>query len=52
MQVARMHEAQVQWLQKRISVLMEPTVMVVLGLLIGGLVTALYLPIFQLGQVL
>ena len=52
MQVARMHEAQVQWLQKRISVLMEPTVMVVLGVLIGGLVTALYLPIFQLGQVL
>jgi len=52
MQVARMHEAQVQWLQKRISVLMEPTVMVVFGLLIGGLVTALYLPIFQLGQVL
>ena len=52
MQVARMHEAQAQWLQKRISVLMEPTVMVVLGVLIGGLVTALYLPIFQLGQVL
>jgi len=26
--------------------------MVVLGVLIGGLVTALYLPIFQLGQVL
>ena len=52
MQVARMHEAQVQWLQKRIGVLMEPTVIVVLGVLIGGLVTALYLPIFQLGQVL
>ena len=51
-QVAHTHEAQVQWLQKRISVLMEPTVMVVLGVLIGGLVTALYLPIFQLGQVL
>jgi len=42
----------VQWLQKRISVLMEPTVMVVLGGLISGLVVALYLPIFQLGQVL
>ena len=52
MQVARMQEAQVQWLQKRIGVLMEPAVIVVLGVLIGGLVTALYLPIFQLGQVL
>jgi type IV pilus assembly protein PilC len=30
---------------------MEPFIMVVLGLLIGGLVVALYLPIFQLGQV-
>jgi type IV pilus assembly protein PilC len=30
---------------------MEPFIMVVLGVLIGGLVMALYLPIFQLGQV-
>ncbi|NBX53695.1 MAG: type II secretion system F family protein [Betaproteobacteria bacterium] len=52
LQVARMHEAQVQWLQKRISVLMEPAVILVLGVLIGGLVIALYLPIFELGQVL
>ncbi len=52
MQVARMHDAQVQWLQKKIAVLMEPAVIVVLGVLIGGLVIAMYLPIFQLGQVL
>ena len=35
----------------RLSTLLEPLIMVVLGLLIGGLVMALYLPIFQLGQV-
>jgi type IV pilus assembly protein PilC len=35
----------------KLSTLMEPFIMVVLGLLIGGLVVALYLPIFQLGQV-
>jgi type IV pilus assembly protein PilC len=35
----------------RLSTLLEPFIMVVLGLLIGGLVMALYLPIFQLGQV-
>ena len=35
----------------RLSTLLEPVIMVVLGLLIGGLVMALYLPIFQLGQV-
>lgn len=32
--------------------LMEPVIMVVLGLLIGGLVIAMYLPIFQLGSVI
>ena len=34
-----------------LSTLMEPVIMVILGVLIGGLVMALYLPIFQLGQV-
>jgi type IV pilus assembly protein PilC len=29
---------------------MEPALMVFLGVVIGGLVIALYLPIFQLGQ--
>lgn len=35
-----------------LSRLVEPSVMVVLGGLVGGLVIALYLPLFQLGQVL
>jgi type IV pilus assembly protein PilC len=30
---------------------MEPIIMVVLGTLIGGMVVAMYLPIFKLGQV-
>jgi type IV pilus assembly protein PilC len=34
-----------------ISSLMEPVILVVLGVLIGGLVIAMYLPIFKLGQV-
>ena len=32
--------------------LVEPALMVVLGGLVGGLVIALYLPLFQLGQIL
>jgi type IV pilus assembly protein PilC len=32
------------------SSLMEPVIMVVLGVLIGGLVIAMYLPIFKMGQ--
>ena len=31
--------------------LMEPLIMVILGVLIGGLVIAMYLPIFKLGSV-
>jgi type IV pilus assembly protein PilC len=31
--------------------LMEPAIMVILGVLIGGLVVAMYLPIFKLGAV-
>jgi type IV pilus assembly protein PilC len=30
---------------------MEPMIMVVLGTLIGGLVIAMYMPIFKMGQV-
>jgi type IV pilus assembly protein PilC len=30
---------------------MEPIIMVVLGVLIGGMVIAMYLPIFKMGQV-
>mgnify|MGYP002145905642 FL=1 len=44
-------EAEVDRTVARLSTLLEPFIMVVLGLLIGGLVMALYLPIFQLGQV-
>jgi type IV pilus assembly protein PilC len=35
-----------------VSRLVEPALMVVLGGLVGGLVIALYLPLFQLGQIL
>jgi type IV pilus assembly protein PilC len=34
-----------------ISSLMEPIIIVILGTVIGGIVIAMYLPIFKLGQV-
>jgi type IV pilus assembly protein PilC len=34
-----------------LSSLLEPLIMAFLGVLIGGLVVAMYLPIFKLGQV-
>jgi type IV pilus assembly protein PilC len=33
-----------------ISSLLEPFIMVILGTLIGGMVIAMYLPIFKMGQ--
>lgn len=48
---AEHYEREVDNTVARLSTLLEPLIMVVLGLLIGGLVMALYLPIFQLGQV-
>jgi len=30
---------------------MEPLIMAILGVLVGGLVVAMYLPIFQMGSV-
>jgi type IV pilus assembly protein PilC len=34
-----------------LTAMMEPLIMAVLGVLVGGLVIAMYLPIFQMGSV-
>jgi len=49
--VADFYEEEVDEAVKSLSSLMEPMIMVVLGVLIGGLVVAMYLPIFKLGSV-
>ena len=49
--VADFYEAEVDDAVGAMSSLMEPVIMVVLGVLIGGLVIAMYLPIFKMGQV-
>jgi type IV pilus assembly protein PilC len=49
--VADFYEAEVDDAVDAMASLMEPIIMVVLGTLIGGLVIALYLPIFKLGSV-
>ena len=49
--VADFFEAEVDDAVDALSSLMEPIIMVVLGTLIGGLVIAMYLPIFKLGSV-
>ena len=49
--VASHAEAEVEQTVTDLSKLVEPAIMVVLGILVGGLVMALYLPIFEMGQV-
>ncbi|CAN7552911.1 type II secretion system F family protein [Massilia sp. LjRoot122] len=49
--VADFFEEEVDEAVAGLSSLMEPLIMVILGVLIGGLVVAMYLPIFKLGAV-
>ncbi len=49
--VATFYEAEVDNAVDSMSSLLEPLIMVVLGVIVGGLVIAMYLPIFHLGQV-
>ncbi len=49
--VADFYEAEVDDAVDALASLMEPVIMVVLGTLIGGLVIAMYLPIFKMGSV-
>lgn len=49
--VADFYEQEVDDAVEALSSLMEPMIMVVLGTLIGGLVVAMYMPIFKMGEV-
>lgn len=49
--VADFYEEEVDEAVATLSSLMEPLIMVILGVVIGGLVVAMYLPIFKMGSV-
>lgn len=49
--VATFYEAEVDNAVDSMSALLEPLIMVILGIIVGSLVVAMYLPIFQLGNV-
>ncbi|HSY29034.1 MAG TPA: type II secretion system F family protein, partial [Burkholderiaceae bacterium] len=48
--VAEFYESEVDNAVDSMASLMEPMIMAVLGVLVGGMVIAMYLPIFKLGQ--
>jgi type IV pilus assembly protein PilC len=49
--VAEFYEQEVDNAVDSMSSLLEPLIMAILGILVGGMVIAMYLPIFKLGQV-
>lgn len=49
--VADFYEAEVDRAVDSLTALLEPLILVILGVLIGGLVVAMYMPIFQMGAV-
>ena len=50
--VADFYEEEVNNTVDTLSTLMEPLIMIVLGVIVGGLVLSMYLPIFQMGAML
>jgi type IV pilus assembly protein PilC len=50
LKVADFFDEEVDNLVDNLSSLMEPFIMVVLGILVGGLIVAMYLPIFKMGS--
>jgi type IV pilus assembly protein PilC len=48
--VSELYEEEVDDAVNNLTALMEPMIMIVLGVILGGLVISMYLPIFQLGS--
>lgn len=51
-QLAEFYETQVELQVERLTRLLEPMLMLIIGILVGGLIIAMYLPIFRLGSVI
>ena len=50
--IAEFYEDEVDNMVNNLTTLMEPMVILFLGIIIGGLVISMYLPIFKLGSVI
>ena len=49
--IATIYEGEVDDMVDGLTSLLEPMIMAVLGVVIGGLIVAMYLPIFEMGMV-
>lgn len=50
--IAEYYDAEINYLVDNLNNLLEPSIMVILGILIGGLIIGIYLPIFKPGTVI
>jgi type IV pilus assembly protein PilC len=50
--VANIYEQEVDDAVDGLTALLEPMIMAVLGVVIGGLIIAMYLPIFKMGSII
>ena len=48
---SQIYERDIELALDTIIPLIEPVMMLILGILVGGLLVAMYLPVFQLGQI-
>ena len=51
LEIANYYEEELNYITDNLNNLLEPILMIVLGIIIGGLVIGMYLPIFRLGNV-
>jgi type IV pilus assembly protein PilC len=49
--IATIYEAEVDDMVDGLTALLEPMIMAILGVVIGGLIIAMYLPIFEMGAI-
>jgi type IV pilus assembly protein PilC len=49
---ADLYEEKINFFSENLSVLLEPVLIIILGLMVACLVIAMYLPIFKLGSVI
>jgi type IV pilus assembly protein PilC len=50
-QIGERYEMETDQVLNKLILLLEPAIMLILGILIGGLVIAMYLPVFELGKI-
>lgn len=52
LEITKYYENEINYFTDHLNNLLEPLIMVILGIIVGGLIIAMYLPIFRLGKII